>query len=165
MTSETQTLRKCVGCNKAAAKAELLQFQVTEGRAAHTRRSARGRSAYVHPTPACLAQAVRMGFSRSFKCALDTSEFATSLKTSLQSALAERVCGARRAGAACSLSDPDLLLVESGTTGPLGIRQGKFAKDVLRIRAELAGAEAFVLRQSTCVDGVRSLRNRRSEVR
>jgi predicted RNA-binding protein YlxR (DUF448 family) len=54
--------RSCVGCRKRATKAELVRVARTpEGVRMDPHGTAPGRGAYVHPDPACVAEALRKG--------------------------------------------------------------------------------------------------------
>ncbi|WP_074467893.1 MULTISPECIES: YlxR family protein [Streptomyces] len=61
--------RTCVGCRKRSDKPDLLRVVLTAGRCVpDLRGTLPGRGAYLHPTSACLEQAVRRrAFNRAFR--------------------------------------------------------------------------------------------------
>ncbi|NLU69695.1 YlxR family protein [Streptomyces sp. HNM0574] len=61
--------RTCVGCRECSDKRGLLRVVLIEGRCVpDLRGTLPGRGAYVHPTVACLEQAVRRrAFNRAFR--------------------------------------------------------------------------------------------------
>ncbi len=60
--------RTCVGCGQRAAPAGLVRLRLVEGRVAVDRARRGGRGAWLHPSPACLARALRRrALARAFR--------------------------------------------------------------------------------------------------
>jgi predicted RNA-binding protein YlxR (DUF448 family) len=64
-------VRTCIGCRRRGPAADMARLALADGQVVvwtGGRRRPSGRGASVHPSPACIAQAVRSGaFGRAFK--------------------------------------------------------------------------------------------------
>jgi len=93
--------RTCAGCGKHAAPEELVRVVLEHSSgsvAVDLADSDFGRGAYVHPTPACVAKAIKGGFSKSFKAkvSVDPKTFGEELVRAADRRIEGLLGGARR---------------------------------------------------------------------
>jgi len=94
-SSVRTSVRTCVGCRQPAPRRELVRLVLIDGRpAVDTRRRLPGRGASIHPSAACVAQAVKRGaFARAFRAAIAGSwaaDFADDFTRQVQAAFVTR---------------------------------------------------------------------------
>src|SRR4051794_40509600 len=87
--------RTCVGCRQRAPRQELVRLVLIDGRpAVDTGRRLPGRGASIHPSAACVAQAMkRSAFARAFRAAVAGSwaaDFADDFTRQVQAAFVTR---------------------------------------------------------------------------
>ncbi|MDX2054420.1 MAG: DUF448 domain-containing protein [Polyangiaceae bacterium] len=92
--------RSCIGCGQPGSRSDLdlVRFVLGEAGTVHIdlRGRAFGRGAWVHPTPACITRAAKVGLSRSFRT--NVSATAPELIAALHAAMHQRVEGLLKAG-------------------------------------------------------------------
>jgi predicted RNA-binding protein YlxR (DUF448 family)/ribosomal protein L7Ae-like RNA K-turn-binding protein len=95
--------RTCAGCSQAAPAEELVRVVFdpnSGGVAVDLAGSGFGRGAHVHPTPACVAKAVKGGLSRVYKAPVvaDAAAMGVAIMSVADRRIAGLLHGARRAG-------------------------------------------------------------------
>jgi predicted RNA-binding protein YlxR (DUF448 family) len=115
-------VRTCVGCAKPGAKEELVRVVLgpknADGSAdvAIDLSTAHGRGAHLHPQAACIAKAVRGGFSKAFKCNVHATpeELGAQVADAYEKRIVGLVLGARRAQLLAIGADATIDAMRSG---------------------------------------------------
>lgn len=105
MEGTTDSTRTCVGCgtSEPPERFERFVWSAEAGLIHDLRRKAPGRGAHVHADRICLTKAVKSGFNRSFKAAVDAGEpdqFVEQVRTAIGARLTETMRLAARSRAA-----------------------------------------------------------------
>ncbi len=118
-TAKRVPLRACAGCAKRAPAEELVRVVLDPGTgeiAVDLAGSGFGRGAHFHPTPDCLAKALKSGLSRVFKCKVvgDAAAIAADIVKAADRRIEGLLVGARRAGQLALGSDPVVEALKEG---------------------------------------------------